>query len=157
MERGRGIARLGRRSIDLFLALALVVMTGLVFLNVVLRYGFNSGIVVSVEIARYLFVWLTYIGAIVVMAEEGHQKMDLLLTRMPAKVAAGLRVVGGAMMFLCAALFGYGSWKIALANMDNSSPVSGLPVGLLYWAGVFSGIGIAWAILYRAWTATRKG
>lgn len=35
----------------------------MVFGNVVLRYGFNSGIDISDELSRYCFIWLTYIGA----------------------------------------------------------------------------------------------
>ncbi len=42
-------------------------MVVLVFGNVVLRYGFNSGIVVSEEAARWLLVWLTFLGAIVAL------------------------------------------------------------------------------------------
>ena len=45
-----------------FVEWVLVVMFGimaiLVFGNVVLRYGFNSGIVFSEEVSRFLFMWL---------------------------------------------------------------------------------------------------
>ena len=48
------------RLIDLLLAVALAIMVVLVFGNVVLRYGFNSGITTSEELSRWLFVWLTF-------------------------------------------------------------------------------------------------
>ena len=35
-------------------------MALLVFLNVVLRYGFNSNLTITEEMGRYLFVWLTF-------------------------------------------------------------------------------------------------
>ena len=47
------------------IAVLLAVMVVLVFGNVVLRYGFNSGITVSEELSRWLFVWMTFLGAIV--------------------------------------------------------------------------------------------
>ena len=63
-----------------FLLAAMVVM---VFGNVVLRYGFNSGIDVSEEMSRYFFVWLTYIGAMVAMREGGHLGVDTLVKHLP--------------------------------------------------------------------------
>jgi TRAP-type transport system small permease protein len=66
------------------ITLCLAVMMVLVFGNVVLRYGFNLGITVSEEISRWLFVWLTFLGAIVAMREHGHLGVDTLVKRLPA-------------------------------------------------------------------------
>ena len=54
------------------IALCLAVMVVLVFGNVVLRYGFNSGITISEELSRWLLVWLTFLGAIVAVREHTH-------------------------------------------------------------------------------------
>lgn len=45
------------------MAVTMVIMIILVFINVVLRYGFDSGILVTAEISRFLFVWFTMSGA----------------------------------------------------------------------------------------------
>jgi len=58
------------RAIDALLATLLLAMVLMVFGNVVLRYAFNSGIVVSEELSRFCFVWLTFIGAIAVIARQ---------------------------------------------------------------------------------------
>ena len=42
-------------------------MVVLVFANVLLRYGFNSGITLSEELSRWLFVWMTFLGAVVAL------------------------------------------------------------------------------------------
>ena len=42
----------------LLMILALASMALMVFVNVVLRYGMNSGIAISDEMSRYFFVWL---------------------------------------------------------------------------------------------------
>ena len=60
-------------------------MVVLVFGNVVLRYGFNSGITVSEEVSRWLFVWLTFLGAIVALKEHGHLGSDMLVARLPPR------------------------------------------------------------------------
>jgi hypothetical protein len=59
------------RLLELLVVVALVAMVIMVFGNVVLRYGFNSGITMSDEMSRYCFIWLTYIGAMIAMREKG--------------------------------------------------------------------------------------
>src|ERR1700733_1477768 len=66
------------------IALCLAVMVVLVFGNVVLRYGFNSGITISEELSRWLMVWLTFLGAIVALREHTHLGADSLLRMLPA-------------------------------------------------------------------------
>ena len=61
------------------IALCLAVMVVLVFGNVVLRYGFNSGIKISEELSRWLLVWLTFLGAIVAVREHSHLGVDSLV------------------------------------------------------------------------------
>ena len=65
------------------IALCLAVMVVLVFGNVVLRYAFNLGITVSEELSRWLFVWMTFLGAIIAMREHGHLGVDMLVSRLP--------------------------------------------------------------------------
>ena len=69
------------------IAVCLAAMVVLVFANVVLRYAFNTGITVSEELGRWLFVWLTFLGAIIAMKEHGHLGMDSLV----AACASGQR------------------------------------------------------------------
>ena len=66
-----------------FIVAALAVMVVLVFGNVVLRYAFNSGITESEELSRWLFVWLTFVGAIVAMRDRAHLGMDSVVSRLP--------------------------------------------------------------------------
>ena len=65
-------------------------MVVLVFGNVVLRYGFNSGITVSEELSRWLFVWLTFLGAVVALREHAHLGTDTLVARLPPLRQEGL-------------------------------------------------------------------
>ena len=68
--------------IDQMIAAMLAVMVVLVFGNVVLRYVFNSGISVSEELSRWLFVWLTFLGAVVALHERAHLGSDMLVGRL---------------------------------------------------------------------------
>ena len=52
------------RALGALMVLCLVLMVVMVFTNVVLRYAFNSGINVSEELSRWLFVWMTFMGSV---------------------------------------------------------------------------------------------
>jgi TRAP-type C4-dicarboxylate transport system permease small subunit len=56
-------------------------MVVMVFGNVVLRYGFNSGITVSEELSRWLFVWMTFLGAVVAVRNHAHLGTDALVSQ----------------------------------------------------------------------------
>ena len=71
------------KVLEAAIAFCLALMVVLVFGNVVMRYGFNSGITVSEELSRWLFVWLTFMGAIVAMKDGAHLGSDTLVSRLP--------------------------------------------------------------------------
>lgn len=56
-----------KRVLEGILAVLIAVLSCIVFINVILRYGFESSILSVDELSRYLFVWLTFIGAIVAL------------------------------------------------------------------------------------------
>ena len=60
------------KLVENVLIVMFAIMAILVFGNVVLRYGFNSGIVFSEEVSRFLFMWLTLIGALIVLKDHAH-------------------------------------------------------------------------------------
>lgn len=79
--------RLGRasvRALEAAIVISLATMAVLVFGNVVLRYAFDSGIAMSEELARLLFVWMIFLGAILASAQHAHIGFNSLVQRLPA-------------------------------------------------------------------------
>lgn len=124
------------RAIDLAVAAALALMVLLVFGNVVLRYAFNSGIAVSEEVARWLFVWLCFMGALVAMKEGAHLGTDMLVSRLPVAGKKACMVLGHLLMLYVTWLFLVGSWQQARLNHDMAAPVTGAPMSIFYASGV---------------------
>jgi TRAP-type transport system small permease protein len=122
--------------LDSLIALFLVVMVVLVFGNVVLRYVFNSGITVSEEISRWLFVWMTFLGAIVALHRRAHLGTDVLVGRLPPAGKKACLVAGHLMMLWITWLLLKGSWQQAVINLSVTAPASGLPVAIVYASGV---------------------
>ena len=64
------------RLLSVLMVACLALMVVLVFGNVVMRYAFNSGFTLSEELSRWLFVWMTFLGAVVALNERGHLGTD---------------------------------------------------------------------------------
>ncbi|EGI75892.1 TRAP transporter small permease [Hylemonella gracilis] len=124
------------RVLNLTIALALAIMVVLVFGNVVLRYVFNSGIAVSEEMSRWLFVWITFLGGIAAIHENAHLGTDMLVSRLSANGKKVCYVAGHLIMLYVTWLCLKGSWQQTLLNADMSAPVTGLSMAMFYASGV---------------------
>jgi TRAP-type transport system small permease protein len=119
------------KAIDWFFKLLEVMVFG----NVVLRYGFNSGITISEEMSRYCFIWLTYIGAMVAMREKGHLGVDTLVKHLPLGGKKFCLFTSECLMLLCNVLFLIGTWKMHGLQVTNVSPVVGFSMIWVYGIG----------------------
>ncbi|MTI16032.1 TRAP transporter small permease [Rhodobacteraceae bacterium RKSG542] len=126
-------------SLNLLMSVAMVAMIILVFTNVVLRYGFNSGILISTEVSRLLFVWVTFLGAIVCLKEGSHLELRLIENFVSPKVVFILRRFVWFVIAVTCAMLVAGAWNQVGMNTFNKLPMSGLPVSVLYLAGVVGG------------------
>jgi TRAP-type C4-dicarboxylate transport system permease small subunit len=146
----------GFQLVEIVLVAILAAMVVMVFGNVVLRYGFNSGITVTEEVSRILFVWLTFLGAVPVMRRHGHLGVEMVVGRLPAGGRRVCRIVCDILIIGCCIVFGRGAYEQLLLNTANFAPVSGIPTGWTYAAGVVSTLGIgALALADLAITAFR--
>lgn len=124
------------KGLNVLTALALAAMVLLVFGNVVLRYAFNSSIIVSEELSRWLFVWITFLGAVIALREHGHLGTDVLVSRLPPAGKKACLVAGHlVMLYICWLIF-QGSLEQTRINMDVLAPSTQLPVAIVYSAGV---------------------
>lgn len=124
------------RLLDWLIAGFLAIMVVLVFGNVVLRYGFNSGITVSEEVSRWLFIWLTFLGAVVAIKERAHLGTDMFVSRLPVWGKKICLVLGHLLMLYLTWLFFSGSLDQARINWDVKAPATGISVAVFYSAGI---------------------
>jgi TRAP-type C4-dicarboxylate transport system permease small subunit len=139
------------RMLEGVIALLLAVMVVLVFGNVVMRYGFNSGITLSEEVSRWMFVWLTFLGAIVALKEHGHLGSDMLVSRLSPAGKKACLVLGHLLMLYITWLMFSGSLAQARINLDVEAPVSGASVGIFYASGVVFAVSAAVILLRDLW------
>ena len=137
------------RVIDVLIAIALAIMVVLVFGNVVLRYGFNSGITMSEELSRWLFVWVTFLGAIVAMKEGSHLGSDTLVSMLSVNGKKLCLVLSHALMLFACWLLFKGSYDQVIINWETTSAVMEASMAIFYACGMVLAVSGALILIDR--------
>ncbi len=122
-----------QRITNTLMAACLGVMAVSVFVNVVLRYGFGSGVAASEELSRLLFVWMVFIGATAAYPAGEHMAFTSLvgmLKNKPLAMRLMTALIRVAVILGCA-LVGWGAWQQVVVGLDSKSVVLGYPTALL--------------------------
>ena len=109
----------------------------------VLRTFFNSGLTWSEELARYLFVFVIYIGAISAMRANAHLGVDTLISRMKPQVQMVMYVVSQLIIMALMVILVQGSLKMVAQNTQSRTAALGIPYAFLYAVGILTGVAIA--------------
>jgi gluconokinase len=115
------------------LALCLGVMAVAVFINIVLRYGFGSGLPASEELSRLLFVWMVFIGATAAYPAGEHMAFTSLvglLKDKPRRMLAMTLFIRLLVLLACV-LIGWGAWQQVVVGFGSHSVVLGYSTALL--------------------------
>ncbi len=131
------------KLVELALVLLMAGMALMVFLNVVLRYGFNSGITWSEEMSRYFFVWLTFIGAVITFYENSHVGVETLVRLFGRRGRVICMLIANIIILVCALVFVHGTWVQHPINASMKAAVINMSMIWVYGIGYVSGGGIA--------------
>ena len=137
------------KALEFVLAMLLLGMVVMVFGNVVLRYLFDTGIDVSEELSRFFFVWLTFIGAVVVGRENAHLGVETLVSRLGDTGRKVCMVLSDLFIIGCCAVFFWGTWQQAEINATNYAPITEISMLWVYGVGFFTSIGLGLMAVLR--------
>ena len=124
------------------LVLILAAMSVIVFSNVTLRYLTNFSLVWAEELARYLMIWMTFIGAGLVLRFGGHVAIDSLHHVLPRRAARLLRI---ALALLMIAFFATMAWQGVLYMRAAQYQVT--PALRLSFADIYAVFPIGFSLL----------
>ena len=122
-------------------------MVLLVFGNGVLRYGFNYGIIFSEEVSRFLFVWMVFLGSVLMLYDNGHLGVHTVTKLLPLAGKKACKFISDLTTLACCCLMTYGGVKIVKLNMANIAPVSEIPIGVVYIALLVCSVGMGVLLL----------
>lgn len=95
------------------------------------------------ELARFCFVWMIMIGAMLAAREGSHFEVDLL-PKLSARANARFSIVTSLFMLLFALLFIHYGYRFALFGKDQISEIAELPMWMIFVAWPLAGL--VWAV-----------
>ena len=123
----RALIRLNRGAVIAILA-AMAVM---VFANVALRFLTDHSIVWVEEVSRYLMIWLTFLGAGLVLRYGGHVGIDTLQNAFP-RYGLAIRLAIYALLLVFFIEMLWLGVRYAVVAWGQTTPVMQIPMGAVY-------------------------
>ncbi len=135
------------RTLEAGIVALLVVMVLVAFVQVVLRYVFNNPLSWSEEVARWSFVWMTFVGAALGVKRNSHVRIDNLELALPPAGKKLLGLVRSFVMSLVSVALLFSGWALVQDSILVSTALQwslklfflSIPVGaglmLLYIVG----------------------
>ena len=119
---------------DITCAVGLLGATLLMFINVVMRYLFRSGLPWSEEVVRYTIIWITFIGIAMCARKGKHVAIDLFLSLINKKMGLILLIIINiTSIFFCILMTRYSIklvWQVS--SSSQVSPALGIPFYIIY-------------------------
>lgn len=116
------------------LMILLAAMSLIVFANVCLRYLTTESIVWGEEVARHMMIWLTFVGAGLVLRHGGHVAIDNLQDALPRGAARAIRVfIVIALLVFSGAMIWFGHIYVERTMFQTTSATQ-IPFGYIYLA-----------------------
>lgn len=138
--------------VDYLMGIMFAFMVILVLFNVILRYFFNSGITWSEEMARYLFVWIIYIGAIGAMRDNMHLNVDVFFNKLSPKLKKFIYILGQIFIITIMCMLFKGSVDLTILNVGAKAAATGTPFVLVYGSGILTSGCILLNCLYNLYS-----
>jgi len=128
---------------EYILITSLAFTSTLIFVQVIMRYCFQSSLSWSEELARYLFLWQIWLGASYAVKESRHIRVEVVVGLLPKKARKAAEVI------VLLIWIGFSIWLTSKSGMltnkifalNQLSPAMRMPMGLAY-ASVPVGCGL---------------
>lgn len=111
----------GEKTFELFCALIFLGIIGLVFVNAFLRYVFRSSFPPSEEWARFLFIYITFIGGIEAFYRHKHIAVDMFVNLLHGLSRKVVDIIASLFMLAALALLLFGGVSVVLQTLDTYS------------------------------------
>lgn len=108
------------------------VMTVLVITNVILRYVFNSGLTWSEEASRFLFIWTTFLGAILGESMGAHMRLDFIVDAFPGVSRKVVQVIALLVVLFLSCMLVYGGYEVVTVTWKMPTSALKIPKGSVY-------------------------
>ncbi|SNY90048.1 TRAP-type C4-dicarboxylate transport system, small permease component [Cohaesibacter sp. ES.047] len=111
--------------------------------QVVSRFILGTPSTTTDEIARFLFMWVAFVGAAYTLGQNRHLAIDIVSLSLRGKALRNIRIfVIIIIAAFCGVVMVYGGWELMIKTLESGqmTPALRLPMGYVYGAIPFSGL-----------------
>jgi TRAP-type C4-dicarboxylate transport system permease small subunit len=149
------LIRFAARAIDVLAIAAFTAMFACVLVQVVFRYFFGDPLVWSDELARYLFIWCSFLGWVIAARKRSHLSVSIVADRLAPTGRALATLLGAVAAIAFAALLVYYGVRIAARNWDVETTSLAMPMGVVYAIVPAAAVAVAFHAFADARSALR--
>jgi TRAP-type C4-dicarboxylate transport system permease small subunit len=130
----------GANALEIGTAAMLVAICVIVFVNVFFRYFLHIGLGWTEELARYLQVWMTFLGATVAVKRWAHFQLTIVDQLIPSALRRFTRLFAILVVMTLAGIMIKNGIEITRVTWNQTSPVLQWPIGYLYLMAPVCGV-----------------
>jgi tripartite ATP-independent transporter DctM subunit len=147
-----GFALVVDRVLETICVLLMLVAVSVSCLQVVLRYGFNSGLPWPEEIATWMFCWAVFLGMAVATGRDAHISIDVLIRALPPRGQDLLGLINRVVMAAASIMLVVHGWDY-VSRTISASPALQWPTKYFFLAVPVGG---ALNLFFLAWPRTGR-
>jgi TRAP-type C4-dicarboxylate transport system permease small subunit len=137
------LSRSSTKGVEIIVIAMVLVMTVLVIMQVLLRYLFSSAFSWSEEIARYLMIWVSFLGGGLALQQGMHIGVEALVSRLGTRSRRWVSLVSKVAVFAFLVVLAVGGLQLAWFVRNQSSPALFLSMSWAYGAAAAGGLFMA--------------
>ena len=134
------------RVLEVFIVGLLLVFVTLTFIQVVLRYLFADSILWADEICRYLFIWMVFLAAGLVVGKCKHISIEILKSFLSEGGSRILESISDILIIIFSIFLSVYGWKIISISFTVIAPATEIPMS--YFQMIFIVFGVV--CIYRS-------
>jgi len=148
------LSDVSEKAVYYTLIVMMAVMTVTIIIQVFLRYVFSYSLSWSEEVARYLMIWVAFLGGSFALKKGLHIGVELVVTRLHQGVKRWVLLFSQLLIFLFLVSLTIGGLKLTWAVRDQSSPALLFSMSLAYLSAPVGGLFMAiqsFHLLIKEW------
>jgi TRAP-type transport system small permease protein len=153
------VSRISERIVRYTLVGMVGVMTAIIIIQVFMRYIFLYSLSWSEEVARYLMIWVSFLGASLALKHGFHIGVEFVINRISGKMRGWINLIAkvGILVFLI--YFTIGGFRVSWAVRDQDSPALLFSMAYAYLSAPMGGLFMVIQLLHlmvEDWVGLRK-
>lgn len=130
------VRRVDKYAEEAILVSLFFAMVILIFVQVIMRYVFDNSLSWSEELARYLFIWMVFIGASYGVKRSGHINIDVVLNFVSDGAKKAIAIVANLLFIAFAVIISWLGWGLVqqMGEFGQTSSALNLPMHYVYAA-----------------------